>query len=172
MEDNKMKLQTKKKRAVLIRTVIKKSNINGSTDRRKVNPEWFTGKTWMKILSDKIKSKDQDIYHVHFEKGSKTKLHFHNGNQVLMAVKGKGSLEIFKKYGTSKSEFKIKKIEKISLNEGDIVHIPAKTLHTHGSIDKKKEFSHIAINILPKKNSIYKTIWYESDFKNKVKNII
>jgi ribosomal protein S17 len=89
-----------------------------------------------------------------------------------MAVKGKGSLEIFKKYGTSKSEFKIKKIEKISLNEGDIVHIPAKTLHTHGSIDKKKEFSHIAINILPKKNSIYKTIWYESDFKNKVKNII
>jgi ribosomal protein S17 len=89
-----------------------------------------------------------------------------------MAVKGKGSLEIFKKYGTTKSEFKIKKIEKISLNEGDIVHIPAKTLHTHGSIDKKKEFSHIAINILPKKNSIYKTTWYESDFKNKVKNII
>ena len=167
-----MKLQTKKKRAVLIKTVLKKSNINGSTDRREVNPEWFTGKTWMKVLSDKIKSKDQDIYHVHFEKGSKTKLHFHNGNQVLMAVKGKGSLEIFKKYGTSKSEFKIKKIEKISLNEGDIVHIPAKTLHTHGSIDKKKEFSHIAINILPKKNSIYKTIWYESDFKNKVKNII
>ena len=109
MEDNKMKLQTKKKRAVLIKTVIKKSNINGSTDRREVNPEWFTGKTWMKVLSDKIKSKDQDIYHVHFEKGSKTKLHFHNGNQVLMAVKGKGSLEIFKKYGTSKSEFKIKK---------------------------------------------------------------
>ena len=152
--------------------MIKKSNINGSTDRREVNPESYTGKTWMKVLSDKIKSKDQDIYHVHFEKGSKTKLHFHNGNQVLMAVKGKGSLEIFKKYGTSKSEFKIKKIEKISLNEGDIVHIPAKTLHTHGSIDKKKEFSHIAINILPKKNSIYKTIWYESDFKNKVKNII
>ena len=50
----------------------------------------------MKVLSEKIKSEDQDIYHVHFEKGSRTKLHFHNGNQVLMAVKGKGSLEIFR----------------------------------------------------------------------------
>ena len=97
---------------------------------------------------------------------------YHNGNQVLIGIKGKGSLEIFKRYGTKKSEFKIKKTERISLNEGDIVHIPAKTLHTHGSIDKNKEFSHIAINIFPKKNSIYKTIWYESDFKNKVTKII
>jgi quercetin dioxygenase-like cupin family protein len=151
---------------------MQKSNIKGSTDKREVNPDWFTNKTWMKVLSDKIKSKDQDIYHVHFENGSKTKLHLHNGNQVLIGIKGKGSLEIFKKYGSTKEEFKIKRIEKINLNEGDIVHIPAKTLHTHGSIDKKKEFSHIAINILPKKNSIYKTTWYESDFKNKVSKII
>ena len=149
-----------------------KSNINGSTDKRNVNPEWFTDKTWMKVLSEKIKTKDQDIYHVHFEKGSKTKLHFHNGNQVLITIKGKGSLEIFKKFGSKKSEFKIKRTEKISLNKGDIVHIPAKTLHTHGSIDKKKEFSHIAINILPKKNATYKTTWYESDFRNKVTKII
>ena len=151
---------------------MKKSNINGSTDKREVNPEWFTGKTWMKVLSDKIQTKDQDIYHVHFEKGSRTKLHFHNGNQVLMAVKGKGSLEVFKRYGSKKTDFKIKKIEKIILNEGDIVHIPAKTLHTHGSTDKKKEFSHIAINILAKKNSMYKTTWFESNFKNNVTNII
>ena len=117
-----------------------KSNINGSTDKREVNPKWFTGKTWMKVLSEKIKSKDQDIYHVHFEKGSKTKLHVHNGNQVLMAINGKGSLEIFKKYGINKSEFKIKRTQRINLNQGDIVHIPAQTLHTHGSIDKKKNF--------------------------------
>ena len=151
---------------------MKKTNINGKNDQRNVNPKWFTGKTWMKVLSGKIKSKDQDIYHVHFEKGSRTKLHAHNGNQVLIAIKGKGSLEIFRKYGTSKSNFKIKRTEKITLNEGDIVHIPAKVLHTHGSIDKKKTFSHIAINILPRKNAVYKTDWYESDFKSKVSEII
>ena len=151
---------------------MEKSSIFGTSDKRKVNPNWFTNKTWMKVLSEKIKSKDQDIYHVHFEKGSKTKLHWHNGNQVLIATKGKGSLEIFKRYGTSKKEFTIKKIQTISLKEGDIVHIPAKTLHTHGSVDKKKEFAHIAINILPRKNAQYKTVWYESDFKNKVSDVI
>jgi len=151
---------------------MKKTNINGSGDQRKVNPEWFTNKTWMKVLSNKIKSQDQDIYHVHFEKGSRTKIHWHNGNQVLMGVKGKGSLEIFKRYGSSKQNFTIKRTEKITLNEGDIVHIPAKTLHTHGSTNKKKEFSHIAINILPRKNAEYKTVWYESDFKSKVSKII
>ncbi len=151
---------------------MKKSNIYGSGDQRKVNPEWFTNKTWMKVLSNKIKSKDQDIYHVHFEKGSRTKIHWHNGNQVLIGVKGKGSLEIFKRYGSSKNNFTIKRTERISLNEGDIVHIPAKTLHTHGSINKKKTFSHIAINILPRKNAEYKTVWYESDFKSKVSKII
>ena len=151
---------------------MEKTNIFGKSDKRQVNPDWFTGKTWMKVLSEKIKSKDQDVYHVHFEEGSRTKLHEHNGNQVLIGVKGKGSLEIFKRYGKNKKEFKIKKTEKITLNEGDIVHIPAKMLHTHGSVDKKKEFSHIAINILPRKNSEYKTVWYESDFKSQVSKII
>ena len=149
-----------------------KSNIHGTSDKRKVNPNWFTNKTWMKVISEKIKSKDQDIYHVHFEKGSRTKLHFHDGNQVLVATKGQGSLEIFKRYGTSKTNFKIKKTETIKLNEGDIVHIPARTLHTHGSTDKKKEFTHIAINIFAKKNIPYKTTWYESDFKTNVSKII
>jgi quercetin dioxygenase-like cupin family protein len=151
---------------------MKKSNIHGTNDKRNVDPSWFTGKTWMKVVSEKIESKEQDIYHVHFEKGSRTKLHQHNGNQILIGVKGKGSLEIFKRYGNSKEDFKIKRTERISLNEGDIVHIPAKILHTHGSIDKKKEFSHIAINILQRKNSAFKTEWYESDFKSKVSKII
>jgi len=149
-----------------------KSNIHGTNDKRNVNSNWFTNKTWMKVLSEKIKSRDQDIYHVHFENGSRTKLHLHDGNQVLIATKGKGSLEIFKRYGSNKTKFKIKKIETIKLNEGDIVHIPAKTLHTHGSVDKKREFAHIAINILTKKNRSYKTTWYESDFKTNVSEII
>ncbi|MFQ5782879.1 MAG: cupin domain-containing protein [Nitrosopumilus sp.] len=151
---------------------MKKTNIHGKNDRRKVNQNWFTGKTWMKVLSNKIKSQDQDIYHVHFEKGSRTKLHCHDGNQILIATKGKGCLEMYRKYGSSKTNFKIKKTQKIILNEGDIVHISAKMLHTHGSIDKKKTFSHIAINILPRRNAAYKTTWYESDFKTKVSEII
>jgi len=40
---------------------MKKSNISGTGDKRNVNPNWFTGKTWMKVLSEKIKAEDQDI---------------------------------------------------------------------------------------------------------------
>lgn len=146
---------------------MKKSNINSKGDKRKINPDWFTNKVHMKDISSKIKSKEQDIYHVYFENGAKTKMHSHNGNQILIVTKGTGNLETFRKYGTKKTEFKIKKIEKISLNEGDVVYIPSNTLHTHGAASKKT-FSHIAINILPAKNSVYKTAWYESDFKTKV----
>jgi len=151
---------------------MKKSNIYSSGDQRKIDPNWFTGRVHMKDISSVIKSKEQGIYHVYFHNGAKTKLHNHNGNQVLIVTKGVGSLEIFRKYGTSKTNFKIKRTKKISLKEGDTVYIPATTLHTHGSTDKKKRFSHIAINILPKKNSEYKTTWYESDFKSSVTSIV
>ena len=46
------------------------------------------------------------------------------------------------------------------------------TLYDWLKDDNKKEFSHIAINILPRKNAEYKTVWYESDFKTKVSKII
>ena len=147
---------------------MKKTNIQGTNDKRNVNPNWFTGKVWMKVLSEKIKSKEQDMYHVHFQNGARTKLHLHNGSQILIVTEGNGTLEIFRRYGTNRRAFKIKKTESIKLKPGDVSYIPAKTLHTHGSINKKKLFSHIAINILPTRNPIYKTDWYESDFKSQV----
>lgn len=150
---------------------MEKSNIYTPGDKRDVNPNWFTDKVHMKDIS-KIGSVDQGIYHVYFHQGARTKLHYHGGNQVLIVTQGKGSLEIFRKFGAKKTDFKIKRIEKINLKKGDVVHIPAKTLHTHGSIDKKQTFSHIALNIFPKKNSEYKTVWYESDFKSTASGII
>lgn len=147
---------------------MKKSNIFSPGDKRNVSPDWFTGKVWMKDISDKIKSKEQKIFHVNFEKGARTKLHEHNGSQILIATKGNGSLVMYKKLGRKTENFRIKKIESIPLREGDVVYIPANKLHTHGSIDQKRSFSHIAINIFPRKNSEYITRWYESDFKTKV----
>ena len=151
---------------------MKKSNIYSSGNQRKIDPQWFTGKVNMKDITSTIKSKEQGIYHVYFHNGAKTKLHHHSGNQILIATRGIGSLEIFRRYGSSKTQFKIKKTEKINLKEGDTVYIPAGTLHAHGSVNKKRTFSHIAINILPKKNAEYKTTWYESDFKSKVTKIV
>lgn len=151
---------------------MKKSNIHAAGNRRKIDPNWFTNRVHMKEISSTIQSKEQHIYHVYFEKGAKTKLHTHNGNQILIVTRGKGSLELFKKFGKNKTNFKIRKINTTKLDSGDMVYIPKNTLHTHGSINPRQTFSHIAINILPRKNSQYKTIWYESDFKSMATGII
>ena len=65
---------------------MEKSNIYAPGDKRMINPDWFTNKVHMKDISSKIKSKEQDIYHVYFENGAKTKMHLHNGNQNTQRV--------------------------------------------------------------------------------------
>ncbi len=147
---------------------MKKSNIFGTSDKRSVNPDWFTGKVWMKALSGRIGSKGQDIYHVHFRNGARTKIHSHNGPQLLIAVNGRGSLDTYRRYGTKESEFGIKKTGTVRLNRGDVVHIPPGSLHTHGSVSRDAEFSHIAINTLPPGKPGYETDWFESDFETRV----
>ena len=135
---------------------------------KKAKTNYFIGKIAAKDISAKIKPSTEKIYHVVFKSGARTKLHFHDGGQTLIVTKGKGSLVMYKKIGNGVKNFKIKKVERINLNKGDCVHIPAKKFHTHGSINKNEDFAHIAINSFPKKNSEPKTIWYESDFKTNV----
>lgn len=141
---------------------MKKASIFGASNKRDINPDWFTGMVWMKEISERIGANSQDIYHVHFPKGSRTKMHMHNGPQILIAINGSGSLVTYKKIKTGK-RLGIKKIQTINLNSGDMVCIQPKTLHTHGSVSDNVEFSHIAINIQPAGNK-YKTDWFESDY--------
>ena len=151
---------------------IKKANLFSNSKIRKINPNWFTAKVHMAEISGIINSKEQNIYHVYFENGAKTKVHVHNGNQILIVTKGSGVLETFSKKGNKKDHFGIKRTQRISLNLGDVAYIKRGTLHTHGSSNKKRLFSHIAINIIPAKNKKYKTTWYESDFKTFASDII
>ncbi len=139
---------------------------------KKANPEYFTGLVKMKELSNVINSQEQKIFHVTFKNGSRTKLHYHTGGQILIVTKGKGSLVLYNRFGKNKSSFKIKQTKTILLNTGDVAYIPAKKLHTHGLVNKKQIFSHVAINSFQSKNKAPKTIWFESDFKNKVMKIL
>lgn len=151
---------------------VKKANLFSNSKIRKINPNWFTNKVHMTEISSIINSKEQHIYHVYFKNGAKTKVHNHNGNQILIVTKGSGVLETFSKKKNKKDHFGIRRTQKIGLNLGDVVYIPKGILHTHGSADKKRLFSHIAINIIPSKNKEYKTNWYESDFKTQTSGII
>lgn len=144
----------------------KKASIHSGANPRKINPAWFTGRVRMTDMSGVIGSRGHNIYHVRFE-GARTKIHAHNGDQILYVTKGRGSLETFSRKGPTRRSFGIKKTQRVPLRQGDMVFIPRGTLHTHGA-DGRGIFSHIAINIIPPRSAEYKTTWYESDFATHV----
>jgi len=151
---------------------MKKTNLNSKLRKNpKAKSNYFTGKVTAKDVSSVIKPKEEKIYHVIFQNGARTKLHYHNSGQVLIVTKGKGSLVIYKRLSNGKKKFRISKQNTVSLMKNDIVYIQKNTLHTHGAI-KNNTFSHIAINSYTKKNTEPKTVWYESDFKKNVTNLI
>ena len=146
---------------------MKKSNIL-SSPVKKVKTDYFTGQVELHEISCITKPNEHDMYHVIFKKSSRTKLHFHTGGQLLIVTRGSGSLVYYKKISRGVTKFKISKTKMINLKYGDIVYIPPKILHTHGSIRKNSVFSHLAVNFYSKKNRKPKTVWYESDLRSKV----
>ena len=146
---------------------MKKSNIS-SAPIKKVKKDYFTGPVTLREISRITKPTEHDIYHVTFKKSARTKLHFHTGGQMLIVTKGSGSLVYYKKTGRGTTKFKIAKTKIVNLNCDDVVYIPPKILHTHGSVKKNTIFSHIAVNFYSKKNEKPRTIWYESDLRSNV----
>ena len=146
---------------------MKKSNIL-SSPVKKVKTDYFTGPIELHEISGITKPNEHDMYHVIFKKSARTKLHFHTGGQLLIVTRGSGSLVYYKKIGSDISKFKISKTKMIKLSNGDVVYIPPKILHTHGSNRKNSVFSHLAVNFYSKNNRKPKTVWYESDLRSKV----
>ena len=134
---------------------------------KKVKKDYFTGPVMLREISGITKPAEHDIYHVIFKKSARTKLHFHTAGQMLIVTRGKGSLVYYKKTSNGISKFKISKTKTVNLTSGDVVYIPAKILHTHGSIRKNSVFSHLAVNFYSK-NRKPMTIWYESDLRSNV----
>ena len=134
---------------------------------KKVKSDYFTGPVTLRDISGITKPTEHDIYHVMFKKSARTKLHSHTGGQMLIVSKGRGSLVYYKKTSNGISKFKISKTKTINLTSGDVVYIPAKILHTHGSTRKNSVFSHLAVNFYSK-NQKSMTIWYESDLRSNV----
>ena len=134
---------------------------------KKVRQDYFTGPVTLREISGITKPIEHDVYHVIFKKSARTRLHFHTGGQMLIVTKGKGSLVYYKKTSGGISKFKISKTKTVNLTSGDVVYIPAKKLHTHGSIRKNSIFSHLAVNFYSN-NRKSVTVWYESDLRSNV----
>ena len=136
----------------------------------KSKKRYFVGDAWLNDISDKIKIKGEKAYLANFNNGARTKVHYHEGGQILVVTKGKGALVIYKKTSIKKDIVKIKKLSQTSLEAGDVAFIPKNTLHWHGAI-KAKNLVHIAFNIFTEKAKESKTIWYDSDFVSYAKKI-
>ena len=146
---------------------MKKSNIL-SSPVKKVKTDYFTGPIELHEISGITKPNEHDMYHVIFKKSARTKLHFHTGGQLLIVTRGSGSLVYYKKISRGVTKFKISKTKMINLKYGDVVYIPPKILHTHGSVKSDSVFSHLAVNFYSKMNRKPKTVWYESDLRSNV----
>jgi quercetin dioxygenase-like cupin family protein len=116
-----------------------------------IEPEYTVGKVTMNKVSDRFTSKEQKrelkTYFVTFHDGARTRLHYHDSDQILIATEGEGMVEIVKKV-ESKNDGTYELIiqESTNFKKGETVLIPAGKIHWHGGISGQKgKFSHIAI---------------------------
>ncbi|MDE1764681.1 MAG: cupin domain-containing protein [Thaumarchaeota archaeon] len=126
---------------------------------------YFLGGIILHDISKNIGVKDQKVYYAAFKNGAKTKLHHHEGSQVLVVTQGTGTLVLYKKIRVHGKTTVIKQETKTMLKAGDIACIPKNTLHWHGAI-RGKSFAHVAFNGFSAQRKEARTIWYDSNFKS------
>ncbi len=131
---------------------------------------YFLGDILLHDISNVIGVKDQKVYYAAFKNGARTKLHYHEGSQILIVTEGMGALALYKKTGKKGKISKIRQESKIVLKKGDMVHIPKNILHWHGAL-KGKNFGHIAFNGFTSKGKESRTLWYNSNFKSLAERI-
>jgi quercetin dioxygenase-like cupin family protein len=136
----------------------------------KSKKRYFVGNAWLNDISVKLQIKGEKVYLANFNNGARTKVHYHQGGQILVVTKGKGMLVIYKKTSIKKETAKIQKLSQTNLQEGDVVFIQKNILHWHGAL-KGKNFAHVALNIFTDNAKEAQTIWYESDFVSYAKKI-
>ena len=136
----------------------------------KSKKRYFVGDAWLNDISVKLKIKGEKAYLANFNNGARTKVHYHQGGQILVVTQGKGMLVLYKKTDIKKDTVKITKFSQTALEKGDVAFIPKNTLHWHGAL-KGTNFAHIALNIFTEKAKEAQTIWYESDFTSYAKKI-
>ncbi len=112
---------------------IKKIKINQKLEIDKTGHK--LGKIRLNRLSEKLSTSELKMYFIDFEKGSRSKLHLHDSDQIIVAIKGKGHLVAYSGIDPISDNTKANlRIEKsIELEENDAVLIPSGTIHWHGA---------------------------------------
>jgi quercetin dioxygenase-like cupin family protein len=141
---------------ITIRNTLQRENIHNAKEI-KVNENYFTGNVIIREILGQTNSAEQEMYHVTFQNGALTTLHYHESDQILIATKGKGVVGLIN--GTGVTKFEINNDDMMFFeSEGDTICIPANKLHFHGAIRGQENFSHIAIRKMYKANGTAETV--------------
>ena len=132
--------------AILKGNIIMSKELTQPFNKGELNPynEFFSGTTYLNMLSKNDTIWNSSIGNVTFEKNARTNWHKHSGGQILLVTAGEG-------------RYQEKGQEKRILKAGDIVKIPPSVVHWHGA-SPKSEFAHISIETNLPNNQ---TTWLE-----------
>ena len=112
---------------------IKKAPIDTVFTQGAINPygKFFTGKTYLNMLSQGDAEFNAPIGNVTFEPGARTNWHKHSGGQILLVLAGEG------RYQERGKEIRV-------LHKGDVVRISPDVEHWHGAAPQSW-FTHISL---------------------------
>lgn len=141
------------------KTMQKKSFRSIKEEANEKYKDKFTGDFIIKNVLDINDSNEQEMYHVTFKNGCRTRPHIHASDQVLIATEGNGIVVFAKRImidpdDITKTEIEIEKT--ILIEKGDVICVPAFILHWHGCRNKNEDFTHIAI----RKRTQLDNIWF------------
>ncbi|HEX6029279.1 MAG TPA: hypothetical protein VFY64_09590, partial [Nitrososphaeraceae archaeon] len=77
---------------------MQKENIHTAKEK-KINENYFIGNVVIREILGEGNSAEQEMYHVIFQNGALTTLHYHESDQILIATNGKGVVGLI--HGTS-----------------------------------------------------------------------
>ncbi|AFU58088.1 MAG: cupin domain-containing protein [Nitrososphaera sp.] len=116
---------------------------------------YFKGRVEIKKMVTDALTKEVETFLVTFIDGARTKLHYHETDQVLIAAEGKGIVVVQTGVKMEDDTAATVKMDDVHyLNEGDFVCVPAYKWHWHGAV-KGSNFAHYQI----KKPG--RTVWLE-----------
>jgi quercetin dioxygenase-like cupin family protein len=117
--------------------------------------KYFDGNVEIRKLITDALTRDFETFLVTFLDGARTKLHYHEVDQVLIATEGSGAVALQSDVVMDGNDQAIVKLGEVHyLSEGDFVCVPAYKWHWHGAVEGKN-FAHLQIK------RAGKTVWFE-----------
>jgi len=116
--------------------------------------KYFVGDVSIKKIITKSDSDEIELYEVQFYNGARTRIHYHEVDQILIGNNGEGIIALYDGMKLTDPESGTILFKTQRMITGDVILIPAYTWHWHGA-NEKANFAHYQVK------QTGDTIWLE-----------